>query len=331
MGLTLKDVAKEVGVSYATVSRVLNNHPDVSEITKKKVLRKVKEMGYKPNALARGLVKNETNTIGLIIPDITNPFFPEVARGVEEAAAEAGFSVFLCNTNWNEDREEKYIDVLLQKQVDGLIVAPSSERPRHLTKINNSNLKMVYITRLVDEGNSTSVTIDNVRGAEMAVEHLISCGHKKIAFIGGFQDMEATRERFEGFQNAMRKHNIDINNEYIRSGEFKRETGYTLMNEMLDSDLQLTAVFTVNDMLALGAMQAIKNRRLSIPKDIAVIGFDDIEFASLPEIQLSTISQPKHEMGVIAFNTLLDQINNKTPLAQKKILLAPKLIIRETS
>jgi LacI family transcriptional regulator len=174
--ITIKDIARRAGVSYATVSRALNNHPEINIETRKKIARIAAEIGYQPNAIARGLVKKETNTIGLLIPDITNPFYPEVARGIEDAANETGYTIFLCNTNWKQEREENYLNVLHQKQVDGIIIAPASEKPEHLQRVVGPwAKKMVFISR-VNFGNVTSVLIDNVRGGRMAVEYLIGKG-----------------------------------------------------------------------------------------------------------------------------------------------------------
>lgn len=328
MSPTLKDVAKKVGVSYATVSRALNNHKDVNDKTRKKVLKIAQEMGYKPNAIAQGLVKKETRTIGLLIPDITNPFFPEVAQGVEEAANKAGYNVFLCNTEWDEELETDYLNVLLQKQVDGLIISPGSEELEHLQYITNSDTKLVFIDKGIQ--NHTSIIIDNVSGAKMAIEHLIDRGHKDIAFIGGSEDIAANQERLEGYKSALGDNNITVKDEYIKNGDFNRESGHFMMKSLLKNSQTITAVFAANDLLALGVMQAIKEAELNIPGDIAVVGFDDIEFASLPEIQLTTVRQPKYQMGKLAFEALIDQIKEDSKLG-KKILLEPQLIVRKTS
>lgn len=328
MSPTIKDIAEKAGVSYATVSRALNNHKDVNDETRKKVIKIAREIGYQPNAIAQGLVKKETRTIGLVIPDITNPFFPEVASGIEDAAEEAGYTIFLCNTNWSKEREANYLDVLLQKQVDGLIIAPSSENLNHLKRVLQSGRKVIFISRMIRHPNSTSIIIDNVSGAQMAVEHLIDKGHKRIGLIGGFKDISASRERLKGYRYAMEMNSLEINESYIKSGDFKRETGHVMMHELLKLKPAPTAVFAVNDLLALGAIQAIKEEGLSIPGDVAVIGFDDIEFASLPEIQLTTVSQPKYDMGRMAVDTLLEILAGDDNNINKKIMLEPRLIVR---
>lgn len=175
---TIKDVAREAGVSYATVSRALNNHPEVSEDTKKRVMKIALKMGYQPNAIAQGLVKKETKTVGLIIPDITNPFFPEVARGIEDAAVEAGYTIFLCNTNWNAEREERYLNVLMQKQVDGLIIGPSSEEISHLGRILDSGIKTVFISRAINHAKSTCII--NFQSNGFLTEDMFPCGRSLL-------------------------------------------------------------------------------------------------------------------------------------------------------
>lgn len=330
MGVTIKDISKKAGVSYATVSRALNNLPEVNEDTKKRIIKIANEMGYQPNAIAQGLVKSETKTIGLMIPDITNPFFPEVAIGVEEAASKAGYTVFLINTNWDEERELNSFKVLFQKQIDGLIIAPSSENVSHLEKILNKEFKITFIGRNLDYKGSTSIIINNVIGSWMAVKHLINKGHKNIAFLGGQKELSMNQERLKGYKNALKDYGLEINEELIKFDNLKREGGYHLTRRLIESGLKFSAVVTANDLLALGAIQAIKENGLSIPSDVAVIGFDDIELASLPEIQLSTVAQPKYEMGRLAFETLLKQIKGESN-ATKKVFLEPELIIRSTT
>jgi LacI family transcriptional regulator len=329
--VTIKDIAKQAGVSYATVSRALNNHTEINIETRKKVLRIAKEAGYQPNAIARGLVKKETQTLGLLIPDIINPFFAEVARWIEDTAIENGYTIFLCNTNWSLERESNYLNVLRQKQVDGILIAPASEKIEHLKKILSQWSKNIVAITRMNISNVTSVLIDNVQGARMAVEHLIGRGHRRIAFIGGLIDISANQERLQGYQEALAVNGIEPNRDYIVSGDFKRESGHQIMHKLLNLKERPDAVFAANDLLALGAIQAIREAGLTIPGDMAVSGFDDIEFAALPEIQLTTVSQPKYEMGKLALLTLINQIKNEEKTVAKKIMLEPTLIVRKTT
>lgn len=337
MGVTIKTIADKLGVSYATVSRALNDHPDVNDDTKQKVIEKANEMGYQPNAIARGLVNKETKTIGLVIPDITNPFFPQVARGVEEAAATADYNIFLCNTNWNADREEHYVNALMQKQIDGLIMTPSSEELSYLSKLLSPGLETVFISSFIPLNNFTSIIVDNVKGTEKAMDYLINKGHTNIAFVGAGEERFANQERLKGYKNSLRKHDIKIRDKNITSVKYSydRRSGYNLMNQIIDSFSKKnlpTAVICYNDLLALGIIQALQERNFKIPEDMAVIGFDDISFSSLPEVQLTTISQPKYEMGKIALETLVEKVKTGTNKKfEKKIVLSPELKIRATT
>jgi LacI family transcriptional regulator len=329
--ITIKDIAKRAGVSYATVSRALNNHPEINIETRKKIARIAAEIGYQPNAIARGLVKKETKTIGLLIPDITNPFFPEVARGIEDAANETGYTIFLCNTNWKQEREEHYLNVLRQKQVDGVIIAPASERPEHLKKVIGHGTKnMVFISR-ANLASVTSVLIDNVRGGRLAVEYLIAKGYHRIAFVGGLTDTSSNQERFQGYKEALEAAGLQLNPAYIVGGDFKRESGHQATEALLKLEPRPDAIFAANDLLALGAIQALREQGLRIPEAMAVIGFDDIEFASLPEIQLTTVTQPKYDMGKLALQTLMSQIKGDERMVARKIMLEPALICRKTT
>lgn len=332
MNVTIKDIARKANVSYATVSRALNNKEGVNEETRQRIIRIAQEMGYKPNAIARGLVKRHTNTIGLVIPDITNPFFPEVARGVEDAANEQGYSILLCNTNWEQEREETYINLLMEKRVDGIIIAPISKDTNYIEDLLGDHFPLVYVSRVPEGTQNSFVVIDNTRGGFLATKHLIEQGYKKIGYIGGTKGSASSQDRFKGYQLAFEKYGIEYEPRFIVSGDFKRETGYNIMKKLLEGPEYPDAVFAENDLLALGAMQAIREKGLKIPQDIAVVGFDDIPFASFPEVQLTTICQPKYEMGRIAAQILMDKLTQKKGKnTDRKVILEPELIVRKSS
>ncbi|MDQ0285974.1 LacI family transcriptional regulator [Desulfofundulus luciae] len=331
MTVTIKDIARKAGVSYATVSRALNNRPEVSEKTRREIQRLAAEMGYKPNAIARGLVTRETLTLGLVIPDITNPFFPEVARGVEEAASEAGYSVFLCNTNWDVDKERTYIELLEEKRVDGLILASVTEDEEYLAELLSRETPVVLINRILDQVDTNYVAIDNVKGAQQAVEHLISLGHRRIAYVGGLEHVESTAERLHGYRLALAINNIPFEEELVRYGSFKKESGYENALSLLSLPEPPTAIFAANDILALGVIQAIKERELKVPENVAVVGFDDIPFAAYAEVNLTTVAQPKYTMGEMAAKILIDEIRKGPSPEKKHIVLPPTLVIRASS
>ncbi|MGQ9557031.1 MAG: LacI family DNA-binding transcriptional regulator [Desulfurispora sp.] len=332
MAVTIKDIARKAGVSYATVSRALNNRPEVNEKTRREIQKLAEEMGYKPNALARSLVTRESKTLGLIIPDITNPFFPEVARGAEEAAAQAGYSIFLCNTNWEEEKERKYLALLEEKRVDGIILASViNDEQQMMEYLADSAVPLIMINRVLKNIQAHYVVIDNVRGACLVMEHLIETGHRDIAFVGGLSHVEATRERLQGYKMMLGAYELPVRPELVRLGSFKRESGYSNALELLKLSPRPTAIFAANDILALGVLQAAADMNLRVPGDLAVVGFDDIPFASYAEVSLTTVAQPKYAMGEMAAKILIEEIKEGPSREKKKIILQPELVVRRSS
>lgn len=330
MNPTIKDIAEKCGVSYATVSRALSGHPYVKDETRERIIKIARQMGYRPNAVARGLVMRKTTTIGFMVPDITNPVFPEVARGLEDAALAAGYTVFLCNSNWDKDRELRIIDILLQQRVSGLVVFLCSEKSVDLIRRAKMDTKTVCISNMSHKSAMTLLYIDNELGARQAVEHLIERGHRAIACIGGLEDTAANRERLKGYHQALQNHGIAACSDFVRFGDYRLESGHAIMTELLRLPARPTAVFAANDLLALGAISAIKEHGLRVPEDVAVVGFDDIQLASLPEIQLSSISWPKYELGRIAFELVARCLEGEGP-PEDRVLLQPTLVVRSTS
>ncbi len=330
MATTIKDIANKANVSYGTVSRALNNKYGVKKETRERVLAVAVKMGYSPNAIARGLVKKSTHSIGLVIPDILNPFYPGVACGIEEKALKSGYSVFFCNTNHDKKREIQSLKLLAEKRVDGIILAPGLEDSNVPDSLANGDIPIVHICKRFVEPSKSFVVIDDERGGFLATKHLIEQGYKKIGFIGAKDQAFNLDERFEGYKQAFQKYGLQIDERYIYSSDFKRQTGYRIVRRMLADGDYPRAIFAENDLLALGVIQAIREAGLSIPDDIAVVGFDDIPFAAFPEVQLTTIRQPKHEMGEIAVSILLDQMSghNAEP---RKVILEPRLIVRKSS
>lgn len=333
MTVNIKDIAKKAGVSYATVSRALNNRPEVNENTRREIQKLADEMGYKPNALARGLVTRESKTLGLIIPDITNPFFPEVARGVEEAASRLGYNVFLCNTNWDAEKERIYMEILEEKRIDGLILASVTDDGKTLEGFIRRGTPLVLINRVLKDVDVHYVIIDNIKGGYMVVEHLLELGHKRIAFIGGLPHVEATRERMQGYRLALASRGLPVAEELICCGAFKKESGYQNTMKLLEINAvnRPTAIFAANDILALGVIQAVQESGLRVPEDIAVTGFDDIAFASYAEVSLTTIAQPKYIMGEMAAKILIEDIKEGAVRERKHIVLQPRLVVRKSS
>lgn len=328
MSVTIKDIAKVAKVSYATVSRALSGHPEVSEKTKQRIRKLAKEMGYTPNAIAKGLVTRNTHTLGLIVPDITNPFFPEVAQGIEDYANRHGYQVFLCNSSWQLEREKEYLKTLYGKRVDGIVVAPSSNYVEHLVAKSYKDVPIVFAAyRPTVEGCNYVVT-DDYKSAELAVGYLLKLGHRKIAFIGGPESDSTNKGRLEGYTDMLLKNGIPFHRSYIKHGQFKQKSGYELTKEvLLESELP-TAILAGNDIIALGVIQAIEEFGLKVPDNISVIGFDDISFASLDKVQLTTVFQPKYQIGELCVDILLQIIKGSNQPIQK--ILEPTLVIRKT-
>ncbi len=339
MTTTIKDIAREANVSYATVSRALNNKYGVHPSTQERILTIAKRLNYTPNAIARGLVTRQTFTIGLILPDITNPFFPEVARGVEEGAQEQGYSVFLCNTNWERHRETEYIRLLSERRVDGLILAPISNSAEEAERELPDDISVVYVSNVPRNTEHSYVEIDNIRGGFLATKHLIDAGFDKIGFIGAVEDSLTVDERLEGYRMAFVRSGMEVDEHFLHLGHFRQETGYRVIRDMIESGDFPRAVFAENDLIALGVMQGVRDAGLEVPGDVAVVGFDDIPFASFRDIQLSTVYQPKYEMGKLAAQILIDQITTSVASGtngerakqnghSRRVILEPELIVR---
>jgi len=328
MSVTIVDIANRIGVSYTTVSRALNGKKGVGEKMRKRILEEAEKLGYQPNAIARGLVSKSTFTIGLIIPDITNPFFPEVARGVEDACREAGYNVFLCNSNWDRDQERSCLEALRQNRVDGIIINPNSMA--NVEFLEKMNIPVVYLNTRIDEGMSTYIGIDNEQGSITATEHLIECGYKRIAYVGGTVRSYSNNTRLKGYLAALEKNGIDKDSELIVNSKFETESGYEACKKLLQLQNPPDAVFAANDIIALGVMQCVQEAGLRIPEDFGIVGFDDIYASALPQIMLTTIAMPKYFLGKKAFELLLDKIHSEEA-GSAQYVIKPKLIIRRTT
>ena len=333
MGVTIKDIANEAGVSATTVSRVLNNKPDVSDQTKQRIEQVIDELNYNPNGIARGLVLNKTHTLGLVIPDISNPFFPEVAKGIEDKAKKLGYSVIFCNTDNHNQGEKEAIELMKSKQVDGMIVslAINEQNKQELAELAEENFPIIQIDRKIPKSGFPAVVIDNQTAAYQAVSHLINLGHEKIAHISGDLAVKTAQDRLAGFKEAIKSARIDLLEKWIKTGDYSRDSGYQQMKDLLNLDDQPTAVFIANDLMALGAYEAIFEAGLKIPEDISIVGYDDIEVASVIRPSLTTISQPEYQLGVTAAELLINSIENDEGLVQEDQILSAELVKRDSS
>ena len=329
MQVTIKDIAKEADVSVTTVSRVLNNKPDVGDDTRAKILKIIDEMNYNPNSVARGLVMQKTHTIGLIIPDISNPFFPQVARAIEDKAQKLDYSVIFFNTDNHLEREKKAVELFKSKQVDGLIVSLSLGNEKILKELKSKNYPVVQIDRSVLNNSYPLVSIDNEKSAYQMVKYILKKGNHKIAHITGDLNTTTARARMEGYKKALKDYGVEINEDYIVEGDYSQNSGFEAMQKLLELEKRPTAVFAANDLSAAGVYKALFAADLKIPEDIAVAGHDDIDIASLLRPELTTMRQPKYSLGERAVTVLLRMINNQETEIEDQILKT-NLIIRES-
>lgn len=329
---TIRDVASRASVSVSTASRALTQHPDVSLETREKVLQASKELGYRPSLLARSLISGKTQTIGLLVCDITNPFYPELAKAVEESAGAVGYTTILCNTEDKPAKTQKYLERLMSQGVDGIIHASVCQDEHHLEMATSAGVPVVIANRRPCSLENVDVVVaDNLKGAESAVTHLLSLGHKSIAFLGGPTDISLCEDRYLGYRAALENWNVPYNPNLVSHGPFTFASGSHRALEVIRQTPRPTAIFTVNDIVALGAIDALLKIGLKIPRDMAVVGFDDIELARIHQIQLTSVAQNIREMGRLAMSLLIDAISEPEQHKPRTIVLETQLMIRRSS
>ena len=329
MSPTIKDIAKELGISYSSVSRALNGKKGVSEKTRIDIEKVAKALGYQPNDLARGLVNKVSKTIGVIIPEITNPFFSEIVKGIIEASTKENYDIFLCVSNWDADREASYLKALRKKQVDGVIIKPA--RDQDVSIYEDFVLPHVILESWEKLNNACSISLDNEKGGYIATNHLIKCGYKNIGFLPGKRESLSSKQRKIGWQKALAEAGMVENENTIIYTNFSIEGGYEATKMLMGADATIDAIFAANDVIALGALQYLSENNISVPDRIGVIGFDNISYARLPQIMLSTVNQPVYDMGTIAFESMVEMLHGKEDSKGKSIVLEPNLIIRRTT
>lgn len=329
---TIKDIAKAAGVSTATVSMILNKKDkNISQPTRERVLRIAKDINYIPNSMARSLVTSQTKTLGLILPDIVNPFFPEIARGAEDRAREAGYSIIICNTDDNVDQENKYIQMLTEKMVDGIILTHSANRNDEMSGLENSRIPIILIDRDYDSPNVLGkVLVDNSRASRDGVNYLIGKGYRRIAYIAGPLNTGTARDRLEGYRTALAENGIDYDERLVRVGEYRSKWGYEAAASLLDDGMDFEAIFCGNDAIAIGSMKRLRERGIAVPDDIAIMGFDDIYIASMVDPELTTIKQPNYSMGYEAVNMMIDSIQGNR-IGKRNLILDTELVVRKSS
>lgn len=332
--VTIHDIAKELNIDSSTVSRALSNNPRVKQKTKDKILEKANEMGYQRNLLASSLRNNKTNTIGVIVPRISRHFFSSAIAGIEETAYEAGYNVIICQSLEQLNREQKIANTLSANRVDGVLISISMETTDsdYLKIFKKNGTPLVFFDRHIDIPGNSNVIIDDFQGGFDATEHLLLQGCKKIAHFSGPQELEIYKNRFKGYQSALEKHNIELDNNLVIPSKLMEIDGIESAKKLLSKRTPIDGIFSSNDTAAISALQYLKGEGIKIPEDIAIVGFSNEPISSVIEPSLTTIDQPGFEMGKIATNLLLAQINNKSnTIVAETILLKPVLIQRNSS
>jgi LacI family transcriptional regulator len=332
--VTMSDVAREAGVSLMTVSRVVNDKGEISAATRQRVLEVIERLGYRPSGIARGLVTQRTGTLGLVVPDISNPFFSEVARGAEHEAYDESYNVFLCNTEEETQRELAVLRSLEEKRVDGVVLCSSRLDGGELRKALARHPAVVLANRRLEPADGENevgvVMLDDIAGGRMATQHLLGSGHRAVGFLAGPSASRSGRQRAKGFRAALAAAGLPYNPDRARHCSPTVEGGRETARALLIAQPELTALFCYNDLVAVGALQACADLGRRVPDDLAVVGFDDIPLAALVTPPLTTCRVPRYELGVQAMRLLLNHING-CPGECTDIVLGLELVVRASA
>lgn len=330
--LTIRDVARAAGVSPMTVSRVINDSPRVRPETRQRVAAAIAELGYVPNHLARGLTRQRTGTLALVVPDFTDPFFSLILRGAEDVARRAGYTVILCNTDGDLEREGEYLEDMVARRVEGLLIAPVGDRSRHnLRLLGAYRVPYVLIDRAVPGVENDLVQGDSVDGARQLVAHLLALGHRRIAHVSESQEVSTARDRLRGYREALAAAGIQFDPTLVVAGNAATvQAGYEAAQTLLDRNPPPSAIFAVNNLAAVGAIRALRERGLQVPRDIAIVCFDDIALASLLDPFLTVMAQPAETFGTLAAQLLLDRLAGRANERRRRVVLPADLIIRQS-
>lgn len=327
---TIRDVAEMAGVSTTTVSHVINKTRFVSADRIKAVTKAIEELKYQPSGLARSLRTKSSGTLGVVIPDNTNPFFAEVVRGIEDYCYKQGYSVFLCNSDGDPDKEYHYIKLLREKGVDGMVLVSSGNDSDSLELLDQGKIPKVIIDREVESNNSDSVLIDNLCGGYKATRHLLDLGHSRIGCITGPSQVTPSGQRLEGYAKALKEKGITFDSNLVETGDFKSQSGGECLLKLMQTTDPPTAIFACNDIMAFGALAAARQLGIDVPSRLSLVGFDDIAMASMIVPSLTTIAQPKRELGETGATLLIERIKRGVD-KQSIIVLEPTLIKRDST
>lgn len=329
---TIHDVAKKAGVAPITVSRVINNSGYVSDELRHRVKDAIDELGYVPNVLARSLKSKRTNTLALVFTDITNPYFNILARGVEDAASELGYTVIICNTDESQEQEDKYIELLLQKQVDGILLVPADVESKSIEQIHKQNTPVVVIDRRIEDMKADIVRGDSEGGAYQLTKYLIDLGHKRISLLSGPHKVSTSLDRVRGYRQAMLDHGLDDFIDY-HFGQYTQESGRTITKALYSQETPPTAIFGGNNLVSIGALSALRQMAIKVPDEVAVVSFDDIPENLTVNPFMTVVAQPPYEIGETATKILISRIKNSEVAPQdfKEVIFPVEMIVRESS
>lgn len=330
MNVTIYDVAREANVSMATVSRVVNGNPNVKPATRKKVLQTIERLGYRPNAVARGLASKKTTTVGVIIPDISSIFFSELARGIDDIANMYKYNIILSNSDQNIDKEIKLINTMLEKQVDGIVFMGGKVTEEHVNQFKTSPVPVALAATVDPTQSIPSVNIDYEQAAYEATRLLIKEGDIHPAFISGIEETAVNELKYKGFERAVTEANQSINEDLIIRGDYTYGSGIEAAQQLLELQQKPSEIFVASDEMALGVIHAIQDKGFSIPDDIEVFGFDNTRLATMVRPTLSTIVQPMYDIGAVAMR-LLTKFMNKENVEDSNVILPHQIIERDST
>jgi LacI family transcriptional regulator len=326
---TIYDVARFAEVSPATVSRVVNGHANVDPVLAARVRDAMRQLDYRPNAVARNLRRSRTSLWAVVISDIGNPFFTSLVRGVEDVAQRAGYSVVLCNSDEDAAKEGQYVSAALSEQMAGVIISPSG-RATHVNRLADARVPVVVIDRQLRGAAVDTVLVDNEHGAELATGHLIENGFRRIACITGPKRISTAMQRLRGYQRALKRAGLPFEEDLVRYADFRSDGGYHAMTSLLALSPRPDAVFGANNLMTVGLLERLVDERVDVPSDIGVVGFDDVAWANLVRPSLTTVAQPTYELGRTAAELLVERIKAPGRRAST-VTLHTKLHVRESS
>jgi len=330
MTITIYDVAREAGVSMATVSRVVNGNPNVKPTTRKKVLETIERLGYRPNAVARGLASKKTTTVGAIIPDISSMFFADLARGIEDIATMYKYNIILANSDRNKDKELQLINTMLEKQVDGILFMGGEISEEHIRQLTSNSVPVVLSSTYDETNTIPSVNIDNEKAAYEATKFLIEQGNNNVAFIYGHDETPISRFKFEGYKRALVEFDFTLTQDFIVNVDYSYDSGIKAVRQLLSLQRKPTAVFVASDEMALGVIHGAQDMGYRVPEDLEVFGFNNTRLATMVRPTLSTIVQPMYDIGAVSMRLLTKFMNNEE-VEDKKIILPHRIIERDST